>query len=66
MKKRIVFNVVGYVDRRSPRELEAARVVEQERADREIERRWKERVRNNWKERARLLAVPRAWLSPAK
>lgn len=61
---KIRFNVVGYFDRRGPQELEACRAIEQERADQNIEKIWRERVRNNWKERARVLGVPRAWLSP--
>lgn len=54
----------GYVDRRTPALAEAGRVIEQERADRSIEEIWRARVRLNWKERARVLQVPRAWLSP--
>lgn len=62
----VKFNVVGYIDRRGPRELEAARVIEQRRADLAIENEYRRRVLGNWKERARLLGVPRAWLSPSE
>jgi hypothetical protein len=50
----IRFNVVGYVDRRGRRELEAARAMEQARADRELEEYWRERVARNRKEIARV------------
>lgn len=66
MAMKIRSNIKGYIDRRGPRELEAARVIEQERADLETERRYRQAVANNWKERARLLGVPRAWLSPRR
>jgi len=61
---KIRFNVKGYIDRRTTELLEAGRVAEQERLDQAIEQEFLRRVRNNWKERARLLGVPRAWLSP--
>lgn len=46
----IKFNVVGFIDRRGPRELEAARYIQQQRTDAAIERLWRERVRQNFKE----------------
>jgi hypothetical protein len=44
VKTKILFNVVGYEDRRGPRELEAARALEQARADKALEDLWRERV----------------------
>lgn len=61
---RIRFNVVGYFDRRNRSQLAAGAAIEQERTDQNIEKIWRERVRNNWKEKARVMGVPRAWLSP--
>jgi len=40
-------NIKGYVDRRSPALLAAARALDQERADQAIESLWRERVRKN-------------------
>lgn len=57
-------NIRGYVDRRTPALLEAGRIVEQARLDQAVEARYREAVRRNWKERARVLGMPRAWLSP--
>jgi hypothetical protein len=51
---KIIFNVKGYDDRRGPRELEAARVIEQERADRAIESLWRRKVADNVKEQRRI------------
>lgn len=42
---KIRFNVVGYTDRRGPRELEAARALEQARADKALQERFDEGVR---------------------
>jgi hypothetical protein len=64
VKIRIRFSCTGYFDRRTKEQLEAGRMIEQERADQLLEKRWKAAVNANWKERARLLNVPRAWLSP--
>lgn len=61
---KVRLSVKGYVDRRTAPLLEAGRAVEQLRADQAIEREYRARVRNNWKERARVLGIPRAWLSP--
>ena len=47
-------NVVGYIDRRGPRELEAARAIEQERADKALEALWRRRVADNLKEQRRI------------
>lgn len=44
MKTNIRMNVVGYTDRRGPRELAAARALEQARADKALEDLWRERV----------------------
>ncbi len=57
-------NIMGYSERRTPALLEAGRFVEQERLDKLLEREYRRRVALNWKERARVLNVPRAWLSP--
>jgi hypothetical protein len=62
---KITFNVKGFFDRRTTPLLEAARVVEQQRADQAVEQEYRRRVRNNWKERARVQGIPRTWLSPA-
>lgn len=43
--------VHGYLDRRGPREIGAARALEQERSDQEIERIWRDRVGRNVAER---------------
>jgi hypothetical protein len=48
-------NVKGYVDRRGPRELAAARALEQARLDRAIEEEWNRRVRDNAKEIRRVM-----------
>jgi hypothetical protein len=40
-------NIRGYTDRRGPRELAAARAIDQARADQAIEELWRERVRRN-------------------
>ena len=42
---KIRFNVVGFIDRRGPRELEAARALEQARADKALLERFEEGVR---------------------
>jgi hypothetical protein len=42
---KVRFNVVGYTDRRGPRELEAARALEQARADKALQERFEEGVR---------------------
>jgi hypothetical protein len=63
---KITFNVKGFFDRRTTPLLEAARIVEQQRADQAIEREFRRRVRNNWKERARVQGIPRTWLSPVQ
>ncbi len=54
---KIQFNVRGYVDRRGPRELEAARALEQARADKALQAEYDERVRQN--EGRRLLTMRR-------
>jgi len=61
---KIKFNIRGYFDRRTAALQEAGRIVEQERTDRLLEAEYRRRVAQNWKERARLLNVPRSWLSP--
>lgn len=61
---KIRFNCVGFFERRTKTMLELGRVIEQERVDQVIERQWRAKVKANWKERARVLKVPRAWLSP--
>lgn len=38
-------NIKGYIDRRGPRELEAARALEQARADKALQERFEEGVR---------------------
>jgi len=48
----IKFNCVGYIDRRGARELEAARVIAQERADLELLDTFNRRVSENVKRRA--------------
>ncbi len=42
---KIRFNCVGYTDRRGPRELAAARALEQSRADKALQERFDEGVR---------------------
>lgn len=54
MNSKIIFNVVGFLDRRGPRELEAARALEQARADAEIDQLWRERVSRHPVEQRRL------------
>jgi hypothetical protein len=54
----ISFRCGNFRDVRGKRELEAARVIEQERADQEIERIWRERVKaNEERRRARRIAA---------
>jgi hypothetical protein len=54
---KITFNCVGFVDRRGPRELEAARALEQARADKALLERFEEGVRR--REGRRLLGGSR-------
>lgn len=42
---KITFNCVGFIDRRGPRELEAARALEQARIDKALQERFEEGVR---------------------
>jgi len=55
----VIFNCKGFIDRRGPRELEAARAVAQESADKAIEKRWRQRVADNPKEIQRLNGIRR-------
>lgn len=50
----VILNCVGFIDRRGPRELEAARAIEQARADKALEELWRQRVSDNWKEQRRI------------
>ena len=52
---KIRFNVVGFIDRRGPRELEAARALEQARLDKALQERFDEGVRR--REARRLLGL---------
>lgn len=63
---KIRFNVVGFTERRTSALLECGRLIEQAQLDQAIEERYRQAVRRNWKERARVLGVPRAWLSPER
>ena len=56
---KITFNCVGFHDRRGPRELEAARAVAQESADKAVEQHWRQRVADNPKEIQRLNGIRR-------
>lgn len=50
----IRFHCIGFIDRRGKRELEAARVIDQARADAALEAHYRERVSRNAKEIRRL------------
>lgn len=52
---KILSNVVGYVDRRGPRELAAAAALDQERADQALEAEWRRRVSEHPIEQSRIL-----------
>jgi len=54
MKSKVILRCPGYIDRRGPRELEAARAIEQERADKALEALWRRRVADNLKEQRRI------------
>lgn len=53
----IRFNIKGYVDRRGPVQLEAARAMAQEQADSALEEHWRRRVADNAKEIRRLTGM---------
>lgn len=47
LRPHVTLHCVGFLDRRGPRELEAARALEQARADALLERQWREKVATN-------------------
>lgn len=54
-KIQVTLSCKGYTDRRGPRELEAARALEQARADRALEDLWRERIAGHPIEKRRIL-----------
>jgi hypothetical protein len=52
---KVLMNVVGFTDRRGPRELAAAAAIEQARADKAIEALWRKKVAEHPVERRRIL-----------
>jgi hypothetical protein len=56
VKSKVILDCRGFIDRRGPRELEAARALEQARADKALQERFDEGVRR--REGRRLLSQP--------
>lgn len=54
LREPVALHCVGFIDRRGPRELEAARALEQARADYYLEQSWRQAVRDNPVERRRI------------